>query len=97
MTALVRAPLDDPAYEPEHPPVNGVIPDVVAKWGPKSQLRWFRRFQPQLAGGQPWSQYYVHSEGHLGICCCSCGDEYEHGTGVIMDGWCCCRDERSRT
>jgi hypothetical protein len=31
---------------------------------------------------------------HLGYCCGSCQSEYEDGFGVIMDGWCCCKDER---
>lgn len=88
------APLDDPRYEPLHSPVDGRIPEVVAKWGPRSQLRWFTRFRAELAPGQAWSSYYVHSEWHRGVCCFSCNAEYEHGTGVMMDGWCCCRDGR---
>lgn len=98
MTDLMRAPLDDPNYEPEHPPVNGIIPGVVAKWGPRSQLRWFRRFRSQLSDrqGQGWDQFYYVTENHLGGCCYSCAEEYEYSTGVMMDGWCCCREERPK-
>ena len=91
-----RAPLDDPTYMPEHPPVDGVIPPVVARWGPASQRRWFRRFWRELADQQGWDSFYCSSEYHLGSCCYSCGDEAEMGSGVAQDGWCCCRDERIR-
>ena len=90
------ASLDDPRHEPLHPPVDGKIPDVVARWGPRSQLRWFRRFRRELADRQDWDRFYCTSECHLGSCCYSCFEEGEHGTGVMQDGWCCCRDERIR-
>jgi hypothetical protein len=41
---LEDAPLDDPAYEPVHQPLAGRIPEVVVRWGKRSQVRWFRRF-----------------------------------------------------
>lgn len=88
------APLDDPSYTPAHPPVNGLIPEVVAKWGPKSQLRWFDRYRRSLMSAQDWSIFYCTSEHHRGHCCSACAFEYEQGTGVQMDGWCCCQDER---
>jgi hypothetical protein len=93
-----RAPLDDPAYIPEHPPINGIIPPIVARWGPKSQQRWFTRFWRDLAKQQEQSTrlFYCESEHHLGPCCYSCGEEAEYDMGVIMDGWCCCRDERAK-
>lgn len=28
------APLEDPDYVPVHVPLNGRVPDVVARWGP---------------------------------------------------------------
>lgn len=90
----MRAPLDDPAYEPVHQPVDGKIPDVVAKWGPRSQLRWFWRFRRQLADRQDWGRFYCASEHHRGSCCYSCEEESDFG--VMQDGWCCCRDERIR-
>lgn len=34
---------------------------------------------------------------HDGPCCGSCQGEFEdgfQGGGPMMDGWCCCRDER---
>lgn len=39
-----------------------------------------------------------HGGYHEGYCCGSCQGEYEdgyQGGGVIADGWCCCKDERS--
>lgn len=92
-------PLDDPAYEPKYPPINGQVPDAVAKWGPRSQLRWFRRFRDEI-GAQPtavWDAHYCSSEHHRGPCCFSCHSEYldgYQGGGVMADGWCCCYDER---
>lgn len=94
-TATV-APLDDPTYVPLHPPTNGQIPEVVAKWGMRSQLRWFRRFGSQLGQRTDWDRYYCTSEYHRGICCTSCWDEYQDGYGVMMDGRCCCHDQRPR-
>lgn len=31
---------------------------------------------------------------HEGDCCGSCFGEFEEDFGVIMDGYCCCKDER---
>ena len=91
-----RAPLDDPAYVPEHPPINGVIPPIVARWGPASQQRWFRRFGNEIGPltYDRWDLYYASSEHHKGLCCGSCQDESAYG--VMQDGWCCCRDERMK-
>lgn len=88
----LTAPLDDPTYQPKHPPIDGQIPGVVAKWGPASQLRWFRRFGSQLGVRRDWDQFYCHSEHHRGLCCFSCEDEGD--LGVQGGGHCCCRDER---
>jgi hypothetical protein len=101
------APLEDPRYEPIHQPTNGAIPAVVAKWGPKSQIRWFNRFRATirqqrdaLTAGERQArplhldQYYCDSEYHLGPCCYSCSEEASYGTGVRYDGWCCCHDQR---
>ena len=44
----MNAPLDDPTYEPVHKPVRGRVPEVVARWGMRSQLRWFRRYARDL-------------------------------------------------
>lgn len=94
-----RPPLDDPSYEPEHPPVNGQIPDVVYHFGPSTQLRWFKRFHKMLNASNNFYDYYTTSEHHRGPCCGSCLVEFEEeadccGGGVIADGWCCCRDDR---
>lgn len=93
-----HAPLNDRAYEPAHPPVHGVVPEVVAKWGPFSQIRWFRRYEPQLRSWSPtnWTRgkadlYFVESVMHKGWCCASCGDEEEYGFGGVDDCYCCCR------
>lgn len=91
MTAV--APLDDPAYQPEHPPINGQVPDVIAKWGPRSQRRWFQRFRTDLAPRKDWDKFYCHSEHHRGLCCFSCQDEQQEGIRE-WDDRCCCRDER---
>jgi hypothetical protein len=92
-----KPPLDDPFYEPEHPPVNERIPDEVAKFGPRTQIRWFNRFRAALNAGNNLNDYYVTSENHKGPCCASCIGEFEDGYqrgGVIADGWCCCLDSR---
>jgi hypothetical protein len=86
------APLDDPAYVPQHPPVNGIVPEVVRKWGLRSQYRWFGRFWPQLKA-QPysfWAAFYCSSESHRGLCCSSCIEDKAEGYGDDIDG-CCCR------
>lgn len=90
------APLDDPAYEPKHPPVNGWVPDVVAKWGPRSQLRWFGRFRDQLAYWDP-GNYYSETEHHRGGHCDSCMQDAAMGYRDLPDGYCCCYDERMRS
>lgn len=92
---MSRAPLNDPTYVPAHPPVDGRVPDVVAKWGQRSQLRWFRRFRSDLAPSGDLSRYFCQSEHHRGPCCSSCESEAEDGFGIWVDGWCCCRDERA--
>lgn len=94
---MTIAPLEDPAYEPKHPPIDGQVPDVVARFGSRTQLRWFRRFGDQLGVRKDWGDYYCQSEHHRGLCCSSCYGEYldgYQGGGVMMDGWCCCQDER---
>lgn len=93
----MSAPLEDPAYTPAHPPVDGQVPDVIAKWGPRSQLRWFRRFGTQLGRRKGWDLFYCESEHHRGLCCGSCWDEWQAGTGVMVDGWCCCQAIREET
>lgn len=100
MSALTSgpvAPLDDPQYVPQHPPVQGIVPDVVARWGAPSQLRWFNRFRTVLAPGQDYSHLYSMSAHHPGDCCGSCFDEGNEGYGVLYDDWCCCQDTRHRT
>jgi hypothetical protein len=91
------APLEDPAYAPQHPPVGGIVPEVVRKWGPHSQYRWFGRFWPQLKA-QPysfWAGFYCSSESHRGLCCSSCTDDKDEGYGDDIDG-CCCVAIRAR-
>ena len=97
MPRMNMAPLEDPAYTPAHQPISGRIPDVIAKWGPRSQLRWVHRFRHQLAQGQDVTHLYADSLHHTGWCCSACIGEYEdgyQGGGVMVDGWCCCRDRR---
>ena len=97
------APLEDPTYEPLHPPVNGKPPDVVAKWGPRSQLRWFRRFWDELyvfKFGRKWDcsvssedswRFHIHSVEHVGPCCGSCIEDEKYLGYPPFDDHCCCR------
>lgn len=90
----MTAPLEDPSYDPVHRPERGRVPAVVARWGPASQLRWFRRFWPALVRPQNLSGFWCTSEHHVGPCCVSCDSELQDGFGVQVDGWCCCKDGR---
>lgn len=86
-------PLEDLDYKPRYLPVNGKPNPAVAKWGPASQLRWFRRFwgtveMPMLFDGD-LADFYCSSTEHKGACCPSCIDEQESGYFYIDD--CCCR------
>lgn len=92
----VAAPLEDPTYQPEHPPINGAIPDVVEKWGARSQVRWFSRFQGTIAAQrhERWARFYVDSIHHRGLCCDSCLDDFEGGWDYPPDDRCCCRGLR---
>jgi hypothetical protein len=87
------APLEDPAYEPRNPPVNGLPPDVVAKWGPRSQARWFKRYRSQMrAARYPfWERFHCESEQHTGLCCSSCIEDVNEGYEDWDEGRCCCR------
>lgn len=81
-----EAPLDDPDYEPKHPPQNGIVPAVVARWAAASQIRWFSRFRTVLAKRQDWSLFHAESPLHKDWCCWRCRDvEYWDGDE------CCCR------
>lgn len=90
------APLDDPRYQPQHPPINGAVPWVVNRWGPRSQLRWFRRFRDSLdTRWVQWDCYYCVSVEHRGGCCVSCLDEEYAGYGGSASGCCCkAREEK---
>lgn len=92
------APLDDPTYQPQHPPVDGRVPDVVVKWGAASQLRWFRRFQGQFKPmpAAEWGRFHCESEHHRGMCCGSCLDDYDGGYDYPPEDGegnplCCCK------
>lgn len=90
MAAL--APLEDPDYQPRYVPENGRPPAIVAKWGPRSQVRWFRRFWNDLGdhglvNTDRLEGFYCHSTEHTGPCCSSCMD-YEDET---PDRYCCCK------
>ncbi|MFF4661950.1 hypothetical protein [Streptomyces sp. NPDC001282] len=87
-------PLEQDSYRPKHPPLGTHVPEVVAKWGKRSQLRWFARFGTQLGTRKDWGKWYCASPRHRGLCCFGCEDEAQHGYGVQVDGFCCCRDER---
>lgn len=90
----MAALLDDPAYEPVHRPVGGRPNPVVAKWGARSQVRWFARFwgseeMPTLRPSDA-ADFYCSSTEHKGFCCETCLDDVEQGYDNI-DGHCCCR------
>lgn len=86
------APLDDPRYQPKHPPDHGTIPFVVRRWGPRSQVRWFRRFRGELRPQPPavWNEHHPTSELHRGLCCDSCLADLDDGYPAVDDR-CCCR------
>lgn len=42
-------PLDDARYRPMYPPVNGKVPEIFDKWGPKTQERYLKRFKDELS------------------------------------------------
>lgn len=93
LAGMALAPLEDPAYEPKHSPIDGRIPDVVARWAPRSQTRWFQRFGKQLGRQRHdvWDRYYCTSQEHRGLCCTSCEqDSYDD-----LDGHCCCEGIRA--
>ncbi len=71
------APLNDPSYEPKHPPINGNIPAVVERWGAASQVRWFWRFRRGVGMRRDefWDAYFPTSVEHKGLCCYRCSGE----------------------
>jgi hypothetical protein len=95
----VLAPLEDPTYEPAYRPQRGFIPPVIAKWGPRSQLRWFRRFEREIGEQKPdvWARFYCSSEAHRGTCCNSCIGDWEEGYDDRPEGMCCCKAAREES
>lgn len=85
-----RPPLEDPKYDPVHKPIDRRPPAVVAKWGPASQLRWFRRFWDEITPVKEseLADFYCHSDQHRGPCCASCISEQWDGY-YYTDGCCC--------
>jgi hypothetical protein len=92
---LERAPLDESGYRPEHPPINGRIPAVVRRFGPRTQIRWFSRFHKLLAA--PWpdgsDHFYLSSVDHRGRCCQECERQptYLRWNDPVIEGPCCCK------
>lgn len=84
----MTAPLEDLSYIPKHPPIDGQIPEVVAKWGPRSQLRWFDRFNDEVNPQKRdiWEKHYCVSLQHKGFCCISCQED-----GEVFEDQCCCK------
>lgn len=89
----VLPPLEDPNYEPAYRPYRGGVHPVVAKWGPRSQVRWFSRFWRELRPMRKVEadQYYCHSVEHRGWCCESCMGEEEDGYPTYDGEYCCCK------
>lgn len=86
------SPLNDDGYEPSTHPADGRPPEVVARWGPKSQFRWFGRFQGELKPMpyREWENFYCDSPQHRGLCCASCIEDKNTGYGDDIED-CCCR------
>jgi hypothetical protein len=89
-------PLEDPNYDPVHKPTaRKPIPDIISRWNPASQVRWFTRFSDELRAMRlapigkhfDWSPWYVSSVEHKGWCCGSCQGSDE---GEWWDGPECC-------
>jgi len=40
--------LENPDYDPKYPPVNGKLPEIFEKWGPKTQKRYLARYKKEL-------------------------------------------------
>jgi hypothetical protein len=93
MAGMSLPPLEDPTYQPLNPPVNGVAPDVIALWGPRSQLRWFDRFRNVLTpqSYKVWDRFYCVTVQHRGNCCTSCVEDEEYDACYSMWPRCCCR------
>jgi hypothetical protein len=94
---VIRAPLEDPSYQPRHPPLpGGGIPPVVERWGPRSQLRWFTRYYGQLKPrpSAQWDRWHCDSEHHHGLCCPSCIEDINDGYQDPFEFDCCCRSLR---
>lgn len=85
-------PLNDPNYEPKHPPVNGSVPWVIGCWGPRSQLRWFNRFRRQLKPrvSPVYTDLHIESVEHTGNCCYRCGG-YDDPAEFWDGPGCCCK------
>ena len=43
-----KTPLENPDYDPKYPPVNGKLPEIFEKWGPKTQKRYLARYKKEL-------------------------------------------------
>jgi hypothetical protein len=95
----MTTPLENPRYVPLHPPVNGGVPDVIARWGMRSQLRWFQRFGRQLTVRSPdVEEYWCTSLEHRGMCCSGCGMEWDADGIDPTDGYaCCCKAQEHPT
>src|SRR4051812_43977328 len=67
---LDDAPLNDPDYAPAYPPIDGRVPPEVARFGPRSQLRWFARHFDMLrdTSARALDDYYINSTMHTGAC-----------------------------
>lgn len=90
----MATPLEDPTYDPVHKPLAGIVPSVVEKWGPRSQVRWFKRFRNELYRfARIAEHFYTESVEHKGDCCWSCVSEKNEGYHYL-DDCCCCRSER---
>jgi hypothetical protein len=93
------SPLEDLNYTPVHQPIGTLAPDVVERWGPYSQIRWFDRFRyprghAESAPAQYWDRFYCESAQHRGLHCQSCIDDQQGGWDPWEADWCCCKATR---
>jgi|SRR5690349_15593875 len=53
--------LENNDYQPEHPPINGKVPDIFHEWGPETQGRYLKRYWNVI--GPPYKTCMV--TGHM--------------------------------
>lgn len=47
-----KTPLEQWGNPVKYPPVNGKVPEIFEKWGPRTQERYLKRFKEELTDGE---------------------------------------------